>query len=530
MTMSSRILAYGLWIFASVCVFVAAGQVAATGLIGAQRFSQLDELGLTAMRRAESAVDFGVGALDELAAAGPLTCDAASLQAVRLHVYQRGTVKDIRATDAAGAVRCSAYSETLEFDKHWVSRSDMIASADRAVHLFRVDQFFGTALGVLKDIDADNAMVAVLGVSESLFDIMPEALRDHSEIVLELSDGRSIARWSTHPDAAQPTENVAVSVASKRYPLISTIRVETATLARWHNESYLPIMIGAVLLGLVFGPLLARATTHAEDPLAALDRGLAARQFRPYLQPIFDLRSGDILGCEVLARWVLPDGTVIPPARFVKLAEDNGRIQAMTWQLLSTALAHLKAHLKDDRAFKVSVNISPRHMIAPGFVGELRRLVATSGVSPRQITLEITEREGFDDLAQAATIVGELRSFGFRVALDDVGIGHSGLSQLQSLGADVLKIDKFFVDSITRDPTARSIVDMLVRLARELNMGIVAEGIEDDDQVAALIAHGVTQGQGYVVSPPLPAAEFLALLGRRATMPFVEPVAATSAA
>jgi sensor c-di-GMP phosphodiesterase-like protein len=216
-----------------------------------------------------------------------------------------------------------------------------------------------------------------------------------------------------------------------------------------------------------------------------------------------------------LARWVRPDGTVLPPSRFIQLAVDSGRIDAMTWQLLSAALHELQPRMRQDKAFKLSVNIVPRHFVTAGFLDDLRRIVAEAKVSPRQIVVELTEREDFEDLEHAAALVAELRDFGFRVAIDDVGIGHNGLSHIQSLGANILKIDKFFIDSIDRDGTANAVVEMLVRLAKQLGMSVVAEGIEAEDQIAALVACGVTNGQGFVVSPPLPVGRFLEFLDRR---------------
>ena len=153
--------------------------------------------------------------------------------------------------------------------------------------------------------------------------------------------------------------------------------------------------------------------------------------------------------------------------------------------------------------------------MAPGFVGKLRQIVAGAKVSSRQVVLEITEREELEDLVRAASVIAELREYGFKVAIDDVGVGHSGLSQIQQLGADILKIDKFFIDSICRDSTATAVVTMLVQLARELKMNVHAEGIETEEQISALIACGVEEGQGYVVSHPLPVAEFVEFLDQQ---------------
>ena len=238
--------------------------------------------------------------------------------------------------------------------------------------------------------------------------------------------------------------------------------------------------------------------------VADLDRGLKAGEFKPYLQPIFDLNTRAIIGCEVLARWVRSNGAVIPPSRFIRLAESSGRIEAMTWQLLSKALEVLCDRLRQDKSFKVSVNITAQHSMAADFTSRLRKIVADARVSPRQIVLELTERQEIENLASVAGMIRELRNYGFKVAMDDVGTGHNGLSQIQALGANVIKIDKFFVDSICSNPTAVSVVEMLVKLARDMNMSIIAEGIESDEQVSSLIACGVMQGQGYLVSPPLP--------------------------
>jgi c-di-GMP phosphodiesterase len=500
---------------AATMLFVIAGHFAATALIDGQRSKQLRELNDVALRRLEIAVDYGAATLAELARRGPVDCDPPALQAVRLHVYQRGAVKDIRIVRRDGQVRCSAYSETLEFDEGWPGRDEMLPAGDQSLRIFRVDQFFGVALGVLMDIDETTSLAAILGISDSLFDIMPSDLRDHSDVLLELGEGRPLIQ-SPPLKMSSSSEIMSAATISARYPLRTRIRIDKSAVPDWNREPYLPIVVLAALLGLAFGILLSRAVARPGSPVAEIDAALAARAFKPYLQPVFNLSTGVIVGCEALARWIRPDGSVIPPSKFIPLAEASGRIEEMTWQILAVALSELRLQLARDRHFKVSVNIMPRHLMAVGFIDELRLIVAATKVSPRQVVLELTEREQLEDLSRAAAVVRQLRDLGFRVAIDDVGIGHSGLSHIQTLGANILKIDKFFVDSICRDSAATAVVEMVVRLARELKMSVVAEGIETRAQLAALVACGVEEGQGFLVSPPVPAADFIAMLDRQA--------------
>jgi sensor c-di-GMP phosphodiesterase-like protein len=492
---------------ASVVAFVTGGHFTAKAVIESQQSRQLEELTDVVLRRSEVAVDFAAATLDELAKHGTLNCDPASLQAVRLQVYQRSAVKDIRLVNRDGSVICSAYSETLEFDNGWVDRPDMLSSDDKRLLLFRVDQFSGVALGVLRDIDEKNSLVAILGINSYLFDVMPAELRAHSEVSLELNNGSDVGLFSLKP-SSEFSQFVSFSNASFRYPLHATIRVERSALQQWNNEAYWPTMLIALGLGAVFGLLLTRTTARLEGPIADIDRALARREFKPFFQPTFDLRTGAILGCEVLARWIREDGTIIPPMSFIPLAESSGRIEPMTWQILATALKELYPRLREDKHFKLSVNVVPRHLLSDGFIETLRRVVVGAKVSARQIVLEVTERNELPDLKRAAAVVKELRELGFKVAMDDVGVGHSGLSQMKGLGANTIKIDKFFVDSITEDGSTATIVEMLVRLAKDLHMTVIAEGIETVEQVQALIACGVEEGQGYLVSPPLPFAKF----------------------
>jgi len=493
--------------------FGLAGHFAAQAVIRHQQVHQLNELTEVVLRRSELAVDFAAASLDELAKRDLTSCAPAALQAIRLHVYQRSAIKDVRLVNPDGSVVCSAYSETLEFDKGWADRRDMLPSQDKKLSLFRVEQFGGDALGVLRDVNRSSALVAIVGINAGLFDLMPAELRAHSEVILTLSNGEKLGEFRLDADKPLPGP-ISFDRQSARLPLHATIRLEQSVLSSWNSEAYWPALAVALGLGGLFGILLARSR-RTEGPVADLDRALAAGEFKPYYQPILDLRTGRITGCEVLARWVRKDGSVAPPMNFIPLAESSGRIQAMTWQMLRSALSDLQVVLKTDKSFKMSVNVVPKHLLSAGFVETLRRTVLTARISARQIVVEVTERDELDDLAHAAAVVAELRDHGFRVAIDDVGVGHSGLSRLKGLGASAIKIDKFFVDNITEDASTTTIVEMLVALARDFRMTVVAEGIETEEQRRALIASGVEEGQGYLVAAPLPFAKFSELVELR---------------
>ncbi len=497
----------------TVVLFCVAAQVAATVLIRGERTKHLRELTDVAVRRSELAVGFGAATLAELARRGVTSCDPASLQAVRLQVYQHGFVKDVRIVKRDGSVICSAYSETLEFDNGRASRNEMLPSSDGTARLFRLDQINGVALGLLRGITDDRALVAIIGVSSSLYDVMPSEIHEDSNVELQLSNGQPIVGYD--PLHGPPAKDVLdFTRSSKTYPLKVLIKVNRAAFAEWHAEPYWPIMLIGAALGLIFGILLVRAMPRPSGEESEFDAALARKEFRPFYQPIFDIRTGEIVGCETLARHIRADGSIALPMSFIPVAERTGRMAPMTWQVFGAALEELKPLLKRNKYFKVSINIAPRHLMSEGFVDAFRAHVREARVSNRQIVLEVTEREELPDLDAAAATVANLRDLGFHVAIDDVGIGHSGLSQIQRLGASIIKIDKFFVDRIGADPTAGAIIEMLVRLAAELKMTVVAEGIETHEQAAALSACGVEQGQGYLVAPPLPFGKFIALLDR----------------
>lgn len=164
------------------------------------------------------------------------------------------------------------------------------------------------------------------------------------------------------------------------------------------------ILLPAALLGLAFGGLLAWLVVPRRSPLRDLDEALAAGEIVPFVQPVVVLTTGNIAGCEILARWVRKDGSIVPPDQFIPQIEQSGRASALTWTLLRQVLVEMNEVLVADPDFTIAINLVPSHFLEPGFIGELREVVLAARAEPRQIVLELAERQELPDLMQAAGV------------------------------------------------------------------------------------------------------------------------------
>ena len=239
-----------------------------------------------------------------------------------------------------------------------------------------------------------------------------------------------------------------------------------------------------------------------------LERGLSAGQFRMLYQPIVDAHSCRTLGFEALVRWDSPEHGSISPAEFIPIAEETGHILDIGDWIARQAL-------KDCRRWRlpyVSLNLSARQFLRHNIGERLLRYAADADVHPSRIQIELTETAIIDDVERASRNLDVLRGAGVRVALDDFGTGYSSLVYLKQFSIDCIKIDKSFVDTITRDRHSAIIVASVSKLAASLGMSVVAEGVETADQRTILIAAGCTALQGYHFGRPVQASETEALL------------------
>ncbi|TVR08397.1 MAG: EAL domain-containing protein [Salinarimonadaceae bacterium] len=484
--------------------------------VSSQNKERLAELNRQLLHRSEMAIDYAVISLVEAMELGATGCGVESRAEIRRLVFQRSSVKDVHVFGDDGAIQCSAHPDARELGLAPASIGPGEPASNRHVALHALDFEKGRQVGVSWRLPSGAGLLASLNIDALFFDILPPALRDRGEAKLMLGDGGTVvARYAPpQPGWEASKDSMAMGAASARYPLQTVLRIDNAPLQSWNMEAQPVVAAVGGGFGMIFALMLLRALRRTPDPVHEIDAALAAGEFQPYLQPIFSIDDKRIVGCEVLTRWIRQDGTVVTPDRFISLLEENGRIVPMTRAVMRKTLKALRPLISRNAAFKVAFNVTPADLLSADFAAEMTELVTQAGVDTHSVVLELTERQQIPDLGDAARKVASLRSLGFKVALDDTGTGHNGLSYIQTLGADTIKIDKIFVDAIGQNIAGSAIIEMLVSLAAALSMNTVAEGIETEEQRAALRACGVDEGQGYLVSRPLPIEEFISLVAR----------------
>jgi diguanylate cyclase (GGDEF)-like protein len=240
--------------------------------------------------------------------------------------------------------------------------------------------------------------------------------------------------------------------------------------------------------------------------------GLEHEQFVPYFEPQIDLATGDIVGFEVLARWIHPLSGEIGPDVFIPVAEEIGLIGRLSEQVIGEAL---REAVSWDPQIKISVNISPLQLADGWLAQRIVRILADTGFPADRLVVEVTESSLFADLDLARTIVTSLKNQGVRLALDDFGTGFSSLSHLRSLPFDIIKIDRSFVTNINAKRENSAIVRAVTALAAALNVPVCVEGIENEESYKTVVRLGCEIGQGWYFGKPMPAEQARDLLGTR---------------
>jgi diguanylate cyclase (GGDEF)-like protein len=341
-------------------------------------------------------------------------------------------------------------------------------------------------------------------------EVGPDGTRDEPE-ARAIAVCRRIARALDEPLRVSGAElHLRASVGSSLYPFDAE---DSETLLRHADTAMYEAKGGG-------GGYAVYRSGAATDPLEHLSRAARLRhaidgdELVVHYQPIYRLREREALGVEALVRWRQPDGSLLGPDTFVPLAERTGLIDALGDWVLAEVCRQLAAWERKGLSPKVGVNVSPRQLRRPDLPERAAACIAAHGLPADRFVFELTESSWTVEASKTIPVLERLQALGLRLAIDDFGAGYSSLSRLRDLPVDIIKVDRAFLPGVPHDPQAAAIVTAILQLADACGCDIVAEGIEEEDQLRFLVDSGASLGQGYLLAHPGPPEEAERVLGR----------------
>ena len=300
-----------------------------------------------------------------------------------------------------------------------------------------------------------------------------------------------------------PSASIGIAIGDSRYLLADEVLRDADT------AMYRAKKMGRARFEL-FDESLQQSAIDVLTLEGELRTALQQDQFEPYFQPILRLDTGQTIGYEALIRWHHPTRGTLGPFHFLKVAEDNGSMEAIDWRMFELSCG-LIARLGRGETY-LAINVSPRHFRRSEFGVRLLEMLERTGLPPDRLILELTEGSLIEHPEQVRATLEQLREAGIGAALDDFGTGYSSLSYLHTFPLRILKIDRAFVSELGKPGknSSASVVAAVLALAKALEMDVVAEGIETHEQRDALLAMGCHFGQGYLLGRPAPITEWIA--------------------
>jgi sensor c-di-GMP phosphodiesterase-like protein len=489
------------------------------GLIERQGQAEITTAARRAVALANSRLQLVIEALDKLAAEGVNSCRPDAIDAMRQTAFSAMPIKEVAVVGPDGQTQCTHLGLPLG-QRNLTASVPLVGAEGYTIDLMHISN--GQQMVRLRrkvgtgPIEIAALVPALLFLPQVSMEGNPFSAYAH----IATRDGTVIGVTGERPKGSDA--RFAVKVPSEKFGFEAEIVVPRGMLPAEHaGLKWLGLIsAGAIALILAFAGLTIRRTPG--NPVADIERALEAGEFVPYYQPIVDIRSGQLRGAEVLVRWRKADGSLVLPGAFIPLAESSGLIREMTRDLMRRVCAEAGSVIGCRPALKISFNFAGQLFGDESIVKDVRKIFSGSPIKLSQVVLELTERDPIENLTETRQIIAALQGLGVRIAIDDVGTGHSGLSYMLKLGVDIIKIDKMFVDAIGTDRNSTTIVETLVDLAHNMRMDVVAEGVENFEQVVHLRELGIRSAQGYVFAPPLPGSAFLQLVEA------IDPIAAAA--
>jgi sensor c-di-GMP phosphodiesterase-like protein len=462
----------------------------------------------------ESRFGKAIAGLDRLSVQGVDSCRSEHLGALRQAVFAIPPVKELAVVDPDGQTLCTDHGLPLG-ERNIISRQRVVGNGELLIEVMQIGERKEPMVRIRRPV-VDTLTLAALIPTDMLMlrtSMQGNPLNAYARLALRNAGAASIVETG-RIDREDARDRFSGTAASERYGLVAMVSIARASVLASHAHLHsIGLAITGVIALLIIAFALLVPWRAKGSMMAEIERALEAGEFVPYYQPVIDIRTGQLRGAEVLARWRKADGSVTPPAMFIPLMESSGLIVEFTRVLMRQARDEVGAAYHGRPHLRLGFNLAAQHLADDRIAADMRDIFDGSPVRLSQLVVEVTERQPIDNLVETRRVIAALQGLGVKIAIDDVGSGHSGLSYILKLGVDILKIDKMFIDAIGSDQNSSKIIETLVDLARNLRMDVIAEGVETFDQVVYLRNIGILAAQGYVFAPPLPGSSFLQLIG-----------------
>lgn len=467
------------------------------------------ELSLEAITdRIRAGADEAMASLDKILTESPSLCTSTFLSNVREQMQQSLYLKQVVVEGASGEQYCDALSSTVAFSPLSSSlaipgHSETLSVGllgNLSVPVLKLSQVFGSSRTV-------SAYVPI--VSSDAAGILTR-FKPTTMVRISLSDGTPVltAGDPTPYDNRHGAEFIVSDYFAGELPIRAEVAVPFAMVRADYADLDITLTVIACLMSGAFLVMALQYVRRSTLPAFDLERAIASGELKPYYQPVINLKTGALAGCEVLCRWEKKDGEVVMPSQFIEYAEITGLAIPMTHSLMQQVRMDLGDLCLENPDLKISINLFEGHFRDTAIVEDVKAIFGGSQVSFRQLVFEITERRPIANSEAAFSVIAGFHALGVRLAMDDVGTGHSNLAYMQTLGVDVVKIDRIFVDMIRHDTKTVPVLDGLISMCRDLGTDIVAEGVETEAQALYLRAHGVVMAQGFLFAPALKVGAF----------------------
>jgi EAL domain-containing protein (putative c-di-GMP-specific phosphodiesterase class I) len=467
----------------------------------------LDAVAMQIARNAHA----GIAALRRILAESPSLCGPTFITLAQREIEHGLTLKDVLVENADAVQYCDALGRPVlvsplsqQFSLPGQTETlTLVRLGSLSMPVVRLTQAFGK-----REVSAFVPLLSIPLEGEL------ETLHPGTSLRLSMADGSEIMAGGpvvAADDWGPGSDRIAVRSLAGDIPVRIEARVPFALVRADYADFSVAFTVIAGLVSAALLLLMLQLARRANLPGFDLERAIRNNEIKPYYQPVIDVVTGRLAGCEVLARWIKSTGEVSQPGPFIDYAEMTGLAVPMTLSMMKQVNTDLASLCDEMPNLKISINLFDGHFRDTAIVDDVQAIFSGSRIGFNQLVFEITERRPLPDSPAAAAVIGGLHALGARLAMDDVGTGHSNLAYMQTLGVDVIKIDRIFIQMIRPDLPQVPVLDGLIGMAQDLGTDIVAEGIETPEQATYLRSRGVRLAQGYLFAPALKPAAFVAL-------------------